>query len=111
MIQAGRLNELITIQEETTSRGANGEQIVTWTAVVSSLPAQVRPIRGREFVALRAAQSDLSLEIKIRYRSGINNTMRVLWNGDAYDIVEVIAGGKRNRTDLTLMCSGASPDA
>jgi SPP1 family predicted phage head-tail adaptor len=111
MIPAGSLNELITLQEKVVSRGSNGQEVITWTDYATNVPARIRPIRGREFVALRAAQSDLSMEITIRYKTGVNTTMRLLWNSDPYDIVEMIPGGRRNKTDITLMCRGATVDA
>lgn len=111
MICAGDLQDRITIQQKSVIRAANGDEIVTYTNVVANLRAQVLPIRGREFVSLRAAQSWLSLKVLIRYRSGINSAMRLLWQTNPYEIVEVIPGGVRNRTELTLMCQGEDADS
>jgi len=110
MFCAGEMTDRVTIQQKVTTRGANGEELVSWSAV-ATVRAGVRPLRGREFVLLRAAQSELSLEVKIRYRTGINTEMRLLWRSNPYRIEEMIPGGYRNKTELTLMCAGPSEDA
>ena len=117
MLCAGDLNDTITIRQKSSSRAANGEEIVTWTTLVSSLPAFIKPLnptarnRAGEFVDLSREVSILALEIRIRYRTGINTTMQVVWRGNPYEIEAMIPGGFKNKTELTLLCSGASEDA
>ena len=111
MIFAGKLRERITIQEKSVGRAANGEEVITWTNVIANEPAEVKVLRGRELVALRAALSELALEVRIRYRSGLNTTMRITWQGNPYYITEMLPGGKANKSEITLMCAGESEDA
>jgi SPP1 family predicted phage head-tail adaptor len=111
MIFAGALDQQITIQQKGTPvRGAQGDEVVTWSTF-ATVDAKAMPIRGQEYVQLRAQQSDLSIRFLIRYVTGVSTSMRVLWNSNAYDIVEMIPGGTRNATELILVCNGASSDA
>lgn len=104
-MRAGTLRHRIAIQERSTARDSRGGQSQTWTPVVTDLPAAAEPLRGREFAALQAAQADLSIRFRIRYRAGITPAMRVVWEGRNYGIVEVIDVGGRHR-ELELMCRG-----
>lgn len=103
-MQAGRLNQKITIQAKSVTRDAFNAEVITWTTH-ATVWAEAVPISGREYVALRAAQSDISIRFRLRYLPGVSTAMRVLWNGQTYDIVEAINVNARN-TELELLCRG-----
>lgn len=109
-MRAGRLRHRVTIEQKAVTRDSVGGQTVSWTTVAASLPAEVEPISGREFVELRAAQADISIRFRLRYRSGITPAMRVQWDGNAYGIVEAINVRGMNR-ELQLMCSGPAQES
>lgn len=109
MIFSGKLRHVVTVQQKSSSRAANGEQIVSWTTFATR-NAEVQPLRGREYVSLRAAQSDITIRVRMRYLAGLNDKMRVLWEANPYPIVEVIDVDGRHK-ELELLCSGASQDA
>lgn len=107
-LEAGKLSERIAIEEKSVTRDALGGEVVTWTTYATRW-AEVAPIRGREYVALRAAQSDVVIRFRLRHLSGVNPAMRVSWNGGTYNIVEAIdvgAGG----VELELLCQGDARD-
>lgn len=101
---AGKLRETVTIQQKSVTRDAYGAEVVSWSTV-ATVPAQVQPIAGREYVAMRQAQSVVTHRVRIRYTSGINTGMRVQWGGTNFDIVEAINVDARNR-QLELLCVG-----
>ncbi len=103
MLAAGRLNQRVTLQAKTVTRDAMGAQVVTWQTV-ATVWAAVEPIRGREFVALRSAQSELTAKITIRHRAGVVPEMRVEHGTSVYEIREVIDPKARGES-LELMCS------
>lgn len=107
-MRAGRLSERIVLQEKAVTRGGNGEEVVTWETF-ATVWADVEPLSGREVVAVRAAQADLSLRVRLRYLAGVNPAMRVYWKGAAWPITEVIDVRAR-RTELELLCTGAAID-
>jgi SPP1 family predicted phage head-tail adaptor len=109
-VRAGKLRHRITLQDRDTTRDSHGGYVKTWTDVATGIPAEAEPLRGREYAALQAAQSDVSIRFRIRYRSDVTATMRVLWEGKAFEIVGPpidVAGLHR---ELWLMCQG-DPDA
>lgn len=109
-MRAGRLRHRITVQQQATGRDGHGGKTGPWTDFMADIPAAVEPIRGREFAALQAAQSDVSIRFRIRFTPGITAAMRVVWEGKAYEIVGPpidLAGLHR---ELELMCQG-DPDA
>ena len=109
-MNAGGLRHTISIQEKTGQRDGVGGQVESWTDVLTDIRAEALAIRGREYATLRAAQADITIRFRIRYRAGINPAMRVVWEGNPYGIVEVIDVGGR-RSELELMCNGSAADA
>jgi SPP1 family predicted phage head-tail adaptor len=107
-MRAGRLSERIVLQQKLVTRSDNGEEVVTW-GEFATVWADVEPLSGREVVAVRAAQADLSLRVRIRYLPGVNPAMRVFWQGAPWPISEVIDVRAR-RTELELLCTGAAID-
>lgn len=103
-MEAGRLREEIVIQEKSVVRDAFGGETVSWVTF-ASVRAEVQPIAGREYVAMRQAQAEISIRFRLRYVAGVTPAMRVSWNGGTYDIVEAINVNARNR-ELELLCRG-----
>jgi SPP1 family predicted phage head-tail adaptor len=105
MMEAGRLRHKITIEQKQITRDAQGGEIVTWITFAAGVWTDAQPLRGREYVTLRAAQADISIRFAMRYLAGVNPAMRVIWGGNPYEIVDVIDVGGRRR-ELELMCRG-----
>lgn len=105
-MRAGALHERVTLQAKSVARDAYGGEVVTWQDQ-ATVWAAVEPINGREYVALRAGQADITLRVRMRYRAGVTPEWRLLWQTRPYDIVDVIDVNAR-RTELVLMCRGAA---
>ena len=88
-IPAALLSERVTIEEKQTARDAYGAEMVAWVAV-ATVWAQVQPLSGREYVTMRAAQSDVSTRFRMRYRTGLTTAKRLVWRGVPHNILEVI---------------------
>ncbi len=97
-MNAGRLNRRVTLQQKSVTRDALGAEVVTWVDV-ATVWAEVSPYSGREFVALRQAQDEITTRITIRYRRGVTPAMRVVHGEAKYDIVHVI---DRNDAHVSL---------
>lgn len=108
-MRAGRLRQQITIQSKSVTRDAVGGETITW-ADVATVPADVWPLAGREYIAMRQAQADVTVRVRLRYLAGVNPAMRVVHGSAVYGIVEVIDVGMRHR-DLELLCSGDAINA
>lgn len=103
-MRAGLLRKRITIQNTTATRDSYGAENITWEDFAVNRPAQVTPLSGREFFDAQQTQSGIEVRFNIRYIKGIKPKMRVLYNGEGYDIQSVINLEERNR-EIQILCS------
>jgi SPP1 family predicted phage head-tail adaptor len=91
MQAAGKRDQRIKIQQKTLAHNAIGETTSTWADVVS-LWAEVRPLRGQDFVTANQEQHTIDARFIILTRSGLTTGMRVVWKAENYDITNLIPG-------------------
>jgi SPP1 family predicted phage head-tail adaptor len=101
-LQAGSLNRVVELQSRPTTVDAYGQQSTTWTTVITARAA-IEPLSGSEVIAAGALIGETLVNVTIRYRPGITPTMRVLYEGQVYDILYVLDDFMRHRK-LTLLC-------
>lgn len=86
-MKAGDLRHLIEFQQKTTPRdpvtGEDGEPV--WQLLAKTW-AQVVPMSARDRVDAQAQQSEATGRMVIRYRPGIDSTMRIIYRGEIYSI-------------------------
>ncbi len=107
MIDPGRRNKQVTIQQKVTGSPAQnsyGEPQTSWEAVATDIWAAVEPIQGREFWAQQQVQSEVTVRVRIRYRSDIDAGMRVIY-GSRILVIESVIDPKEAHEELQLMCS------
>jgi SPP1 family predicted phage head-tail adaptor len=88
MINIGRLDRKIVIENQTFATNSIGEYISTW-AVFHTTFASVAKVSGSEKIEADQVTATNKVRFKIRFFNGIDETMRVLYNGNYYDIVEI----------------------
>jgi SPP1 family predicted phage head-tail adaptor len=76
----------ITIQRRVLTKDSNGEDIEDWEDVFIDVPAAVKPLSVRQFIAASAAQSAILGRFIVRYAPGLESTNRVVEDGIIYDI-------------------------
>lgn len=103
MLNAGRLDQQITLQQRVDVVNGFGENVPTWSDV-ATVWASANPKRGREFFAAAQQQAEGPVAFLIRYRSGLTERMRVVWNGVNYDIASPPIDGFGLKESLELMC-------
>lgn len=82
---------------------ADGSPDFEWVEGLSGVSAEIEPLRGRELFAAQEHHSEVTTRICVRYREGIDATMRVVHEGVYYSIVAVLDSGMRHR-ELELLC-------
>lgn len=105
--QTWRLDQRITLERPSVTRGAYGEEVVTWTPVASCWAAvvdQVTPTKGGDETVV----ADLRLlasrtRITLRYLAGITTDMRVQWPARSriFQITGMAELGRRDGIELT----------
>ena len=91
MISAGQLNQRIKFQQKSIVKNSIGEEIATWSDVVT-VWAKVMPLRGNAFYAANQQQHVIDARFLIRARTGLKTDMRLVWGAENYDITNIIPG-------------------
>lgn len=100
MMQAGRLNRRVTLQQPGTTTDELGQPIPGWTDV-ATVWGDVRLRSGLESIKAGAVVSTVQASVRIRYRTGINAGMRVLVDSVPYEVLAVQPDvGGREYVDL-----------
>lgn len=106
-LNSGKLRRKITFQKKSRVEDESGyptETSESWEDVVT-VYASREPLRGREFFAAAAANAELTLRYKMRYREGITPDMRFkdLNNGRICNITAVLDDPYGDKTETHLM--------
>lgn len=56
---------------------------------LAAVPAQVLTGPGREFNAADAKQAETTARVNFRWFPGLDETMRIVWEGKLYDILSI----------------------
>ena len=104
-MQSGQLRHRVTIQQQIVGRDAYGGEVITWANVAVNIPANVRSLSGLERLQPGADQViGLTIySVLIRYRSGLDVKMRVMWGSRILQINELLDRDNRRR-ELYLRC-------
>lgn len=109
-MRSGKLRHKVTIQRlGLTQDTESGEMLSGW-ADVATVWASVEPLSARDFIAAQADQSEVVARIVIRYRPGVDATMRVLYRDKVYNIQGVLGDAKSGLEYLTLPVSEGVSD-
>jgi SPP1 family predicted phage head-tail adaptor len=101
-MKAGALRHRVTIQQLTITQGPSGDLVEAWTDVATVYGA-VEPLSGREYWQAQQVAAETSIRVRIRYRPGMETTMRLSHDGRTLEILSIVDPEERHR-ELQLMC-------
>lgn len=108
-MQSGKLVHLITIEEPVSTQTDAGDMARVWQPVAgfARIPAEVLPDRAQEFFAAKQIQATRNALIRLYYRPGITEKMRVVHHlrpglDEYYDVAGVVHFQAR-QVELRLM--------
>jgi SPP1 family predicted phage head-tail adaptor len=107
-LSAGRLRHRITIEKQIPGSRDPETGLASatrWSAVVEDLAAEVVPVSVREFIAAQSMQSQIVARITIRYRDGLDATMRIKHRGKIYNPQGWLPDPDSGLEYLTAPCS------
>lgn len=105
-MEAGKLRHRVTIQRQTSVQDpSTGAMATSWADVWTRVPAGVEPLSAREFIQSQAGQSEVTARITIRYREGLDATMRITHRGKVYNIEGVLPDNMSGLEYITLPVS------
>jgi phage head-tail adaptor, putative, SPP1 family len=103
-MHSGMLDQIINIRRKVATQDpTTGAESVTWQDD-SSIYANARPLRGREFVAMQQLESEIDIIFTIHYRTGITPDARIVWRGDVYEITSPPIDVNARKQWLELNC-------
>ncbi|AGL03654.1 phage head closure protein [Desulfoscipio gibsoniae] len=95
-VEIGDLRHRITFQKLTTSVNENGFEVETWEDF-KTVWAAVSNLHGREYFAAAAVQAENTVKFTIRYLTGLDTTMRIVFQGKQYNITAIYNIKYQNR--------------
>lgn len=110
-ISAGQLRHRVAFYKQSTTRSATGAvQAGRWENVFT-VWGQFTPLSVKDIIAGQAQKTQITARAKIRYRTDIDDTMRVEYAGRMYEIVgEPLADPNTGKEYLTLALKGVTDD-
>ncbi|HWE95752.1 MAG TPA: head-tail adaptor protein [Tepidisphaeraceae bacterium] len=105
---AGRLIHSVTIERITgQAQSATGQTTDVWTATDCDIPAEVKPLRGRnvEIAAARTKGRVLSHQITMRFVEDVKPaSCQIVHEGIIYEIFQVVDVLERH-AELDILCN------
>ncbi len=95
---SGRMDRKITIQQLTTTYNDYGEPVESWSDL-ATVWTEVKQQSAREMWEAGKV-SETEMMFRIRYRSGIDSTCRVVYDSTNYDITGVREIGRKNGLEI-----------
>jgi SPP1 family predicted phage head-tail adaptor len=101
-----KLRHRITIQNRTNVRDdVTGEFVEDWADLYTNVPAAIEPLSVREFLQSQADQSAVAVRITIRYKAGLDATLRILHGDVIYNPAGFLPDPDSGREWITSPCS------
>lgn len=106
-MRAGLLDRRLTFQSppnptDDTNRDALGQPDVEWTTQFT-VWGSIEPLRGREYMESKALEADITARVRVRYRSDIVPTMRILADDGLIYKIESVVHLNTGQRELNLM--------
>lgn len=102
LINAGKYRNIITIQQQATTKDSYGAETQEWTDFLKCR-ALITPISGKDYFAADVIQSETSHRLSMRYYPGITADMRVNYN-DRIFIIQAVINFQEFNKELQLYC-------
>lgn len=74
------------------------------TTLTSTFYASIEPLIGREYMAAKQMQADVTHKIRMRYIPGLTTTMRIVFGTRVFEIESILNVQERNR-ELVIMAT------
>lgn len=101
-VNNGDFRHRITFQTPTVVKDELGQEEIEWTDS-KSVWAMIKTMQGREYFAAAATQSENTTRFVIRYTSGIDSNMRILYKGRVFEITAPPINDNEENKTLTII--------
>ena len=99
----GALRHQLTIKAINTTEDSYGEVTEDPTTTECTVWGSIEPLSGRELLLAQQIQATVTHRVRIRYHSGLDPSMQIVFGTRTFDILSIINLEERNR-ELEIMC-------
>jgi SPP1 family predicted phage head-tail adaptor len=99
-VNIGKLRDRVTIQRPSESRSPSGETTLSWVTV-ATVWGSVDGLSSRDILQAQQANVVATHKIRIRYRSDVVHTDRLICDGKTMEIASVVS--RDNSTALEIL--------
>lgn len=100
-MRAGQLDRPIVIETATYQQDGLGQEIPTWSQWLATY-ARWEPVMGNERFRAMGTHSVDAGKFTIRYRAGLQPTMRIKFDGRTYKITGIAEMPRREGLEITV---------
>jgi len=87
-VSIGEMRHRITFQKLTVTTNQSGFEVEEWQDYMT-VWSEISNLSGREYYQAAAVQAEKTVKFTIRYLSGINTDMRILFDSRQYNITTI----------------------
>ena len=91
----GELDQRIDIKYKSKVADGGGGNVITWQILGCNIFAKAEPLSGNEALKYNKLNAIALYKFVVRYREDIDETQKIIWNGDEYDIKYILGRGVR----------------
>ncbi len=89
IIEPGSLRDQVLLQRPVDTKSASGADVITWVDFLQ-IRANVGSPKARKFFAAGREEVEKTYPVECWYQSGINETLRAVWEGRVLEILTVV---------------------
>ena len=97
ILEPGRMRDRVTIQRPVATKSLSGADIITWTDYLTNRAANVGSPKARKFFGAGRMQVEKEYPVEMWYEAGIDETMRMMFDGRPLEILTVKDPEARHR--------------
>lgn len=109
-LDLGKMDRQIQLQQQGGTRSPLGDEVKAWSTL-ANVWAEVIPVSGRQFMnaTLEQPLSSKTLRLRVRYIAAArnDNKLRVLYDGQIYDVKHIAELGRREGLEIVAEAMGA----
>ncbi|MDF1598290.1 phage head closure protein [Mesorhizobium sp. YIM 152430] len=98
-MRSGKLDRLITIERKTETVSGSGSVVAAWTEIATTRAEIVKASADEFLTGFGEAEAGTTI-FRIRWRDGITTADRIMFDGTAHDIKEIVAIGRRRALEI-----------
>lgn len=99
-MRAGSMDRRVTLQSRTNSKSVTTGAVSEVFTDLATVWAERKDLSGREFIAARQVNADVTTRFRIRWRAGITELNRIVDGAAVFDIVNVAEVGRRKGLEI-----------